>query len=82
MKTGMIFYITGNKDVQEELELEHFKSQLPSADLYRFAASEREVVYYWWELTVRGMHRIFCGIVQADERMNMHISERTLRLCG
>jgi len=82
MKTGMIFYIAGKKDVREELEQEQFKSQFPSAHLYRFAETEQEVVYYWWELTVKGMHRIFCGIIQADEDMNMHVSDKSLRLFG
>lgn len=82
MKTGMIFYITGNKEVSEELDPKGFKDQLPSADLYRFAVTEQEVVDCWWELTAKGMHRILCGIVQMDESRNLQVSDRTLRLCG
>jgi len=82
MKTGMIFYVTGNKDSKEELDCREFKSQLPSADLHRFAVNEQDVVNCWWELTAKGMHRILCGIVRVDESNNLQVSDRILRLCG
>lgn len=82
MKTGMILYIAGKKESKEELGSKEFKNQLPAADLYRFAVTEQEVSYYWWELTAKGMHRILCKIVQFDEMENVQVSDNTLRLCG
>jgi hypothetical protein len=82
MKTGIIFYITGEKDPEQEINQNSVKNALPSADLYRFADNEEEIVNYWWELTAKGMHRILCQIAQLERDNNIRITQKSLRLSG
>jgi len=82
MKTGIIFYITGEKDPGQEIDQASVENALPTADLYRFADSEDEIVNYWWELTAKGMHRILCQLGQLDGDNNVRITQKSLRLSG
>ena len=82
MKTGIIFYLAGGKDPGQEVYQSSVKDELPSADLYRFADSEEEIVNYWWELTAKGMHRILCQVAQMDPDNTVRITERSMRLSG
>jgi hypothetical protein len=86
MKKGMILYITEGRGDIETAEVRPKPGKppgMPDFDSVRLAASEDDIVYYWWHLISRGMQEVSCMKATYDAALGMLAPFGTpMRLCG
>ena len=86
MKTGVILYVVGGADPEDEFEVEDVVKGLDiEADRIEtvFSGSTRfDVMDAWWSLTAKGMKRIICKIAEMVDGSGFRLTDRELRLGG
>lgn len=86
MKTGIIVYVTGSKHFQE-IDEATLKTHLDlNADKIEVVISGEENCYdiwdAWWNLLVKGMHRIICVAAEFIGQNQIKLTGRQLQLCA
>ena len=85
MKTGVILYITGDHgDCNMEAIIENGKKRFVADRVEIISANSGhcDIDYAWWNLIVKGMHRVICNIVEVNDIGSARFSDRSLQLCG
>jgi len=86
MKIGMILYVIGATDPDNELEIEEAAKRLDlKADRVETVfggVHNFDVMDAWWLLTVKGMQKIVCMIAEVTDKAGLRLTGQELRLCG
>ena len=85
MKTGVIFYVKANCDVEDIEEIKkQLKDSFPDVDEVEVALppeSEEDMWQAWWRLTTKGMKRILLRFVEIGEGRNFKTGKE-MKLVG
>jgi hypothetical protein len=86
MKTGVIIYVVGNGEVDDQIAYEEAAQRLDiQADRVEVVSSlggDYDVMDAWWRLTAKGMKRIICLTAEVINRSDFKVIGQELRLCG
>jgi len=86
MKTGVIIYVVGNKEWNDQTDfVEDAKALDIVADRVEVVASQDvnfDLMYAWWRLAVIGMKRIVCLLAEVSDHSTLKLTGRELVLCG
>ena len=86
MKTGVILYVVGGANPDDEFEVKDAVKGLGiKADRIEtvFSGSTHfDVTDAWWSLTAKGMKRIICRIAEIVNGLELMLKDRELRLYG
>jgi len=86
MKTGVILYVVGGANPDDEFEVKDVVKGLGiKADKIEtvFSGSTHfDVMDAWWSLTAKGMKPIICKIAETVNGSGLRLTGRELRLCG
>ena len=86
MKTGVIVYVTGDKEIESNIDLENEVKNLnldaDRVELVSRSSGHFDVSYAWWHLTAKGMNHVKCAIGELTESGHLQLTGRELRLSG
>lgn len=86
MKTGVIVYVTGNEELDDQIDFEQAARSLNlKADRVEVVSSidgNYDVMDAWWSLTAKGMKLIVCKMADVVNRSRLELTGRELTLCG
>ena len=86
MKTGVIVYVTGDNEMEYNIDLEkEVKNLKLEADMVEFVSHSSghfDVSDAWWHLTAKGMNHVKCAIGELTESGHLQLTGRELRLSG
>ncbi|MFW6147592.1 MAG: hypothetical protein ACOC6B_04285 [Thermodesulfobacteriota bacterium] len=86
MKTGVIVYVTGNRELDDQIDFEQAAQGLNlEADRVEVVLSldgDYDVMDAWWSLTAKGMTLIVCKMAEVANRSRLELTGRELKLCG
>ena len=87
MKTGVIIYVTGERDCVRipEDKVNLLNSQGLRADRWEIITRDTghaDIHYAWWRLIACGMQQVLCMMAEVDNNGEMQLTGRQMRLCG
>ena len=86
MKTGAIFYVTGEHPPKEGMEAMEIARKLgiqaDEATLVSLTEGYEDIIDAWWMLLTKGMKRVVCFVVSTGDGKNFELGRQPLRLCG
>lgn len=86
MKTGAIFYVTGDRPLKEGLEAMEIAQKLgihaDRAALVSTTEGYEDIIDAWWALLTKGMKLVVCCIVSTVDGKSFSLNSQPLRLCG
>ncbi len=86
MKTGAIFYVTGERPLREGVEAMEIARKLgiqaDKATLVSTTEGYEDIVDAWWMLLTKGMSHVVCYVVSTMDGRNFKLYRQPLRLCG
>jgi len=86
MKTGVILYVSGVGEAEQDLDVLRLARRLNiHADRVETVVGSSacfDVMDAWWKLTVKGMKKIVCMSAEVTNDRSLRLTGRELRLCG
>jgi len=86
MKTGAIFYVTGDHRLKEGVEAMEIARKLgihaDRAALVSNTEGYEDIIDAWWALLTKGMKLVVCYIVSTMDGKGFNLNSQPLRLCG
>lgn len=86
MKTGVILYVSGVGEAEQDLDVLRLARRLNiHADRVETVVGSSacfDVMDAWWKLTVKGMKKIVCMFAEVTNDRSLRLTGRELRLCG
>ncbi len=86
MKTGIIIYVVGEKMLPEDFDEKNAIESLPiqgdRVELVAFNENHFDINYAWWNLIIKGMHRVICKFAQVNNHSTLQLTGREFQLCA
>ncbi len=86
MKTGVIIYVLGPGSLKKTIGIEAAESCLglpvDGMEIVHSMDDNFDLMYAWWSLLVKGMHRIICITAEPVKNNELRLTGRQLRLFG
>ena len=86
MKTGVIVYIAGSKEMGDDFDVEQAIKKLnleaDSVEVVSPDAGHFDVMYAWWILIAKGMKHVVCMFAEIENHSKLRLTGRELRLYG
>ena len=84
MKTGVILYVVGGANPDDEMEdaVERLGIKAHRVETVFSGSTHFDIMDVWWSLTAKGMKLIICKIAEMVNGSELRLTGRELRLCG
>lgn len=87
MKTGTIIYVAGNSTLEwltSDLKELVCKSGIKAdrLEIITRTSGNYDIHDAWWRLVAKGMQLVLCLLAEVDDRGELRLTGRQMRLCG